>query len=321
VPGARLLSFVGLILTAAVLLPASGARGAVAQPPSLNALLVSYAPVLVLHPAERFKPVPVDGYLADSDLEQKDPATGLWQKIDEPLPVGPSGAGLRLNQRLCDPSDGIAAISCYASAQVAHGVTGSMDYGAAFRRGNRIALQYWLFYPYDAYSPTVPAGQIWQVHEGDWESVSVILDNEGTPLWVGLSRHSEGARRAWATAPKRGTHPLVYVALGSHANYFDAGVQIFSPLWVPKQLIQIIRSLGALPADHTGKGRVVKPVVFHVNATTPKWMAFAGTWGETQYLHARAGQDPVPLGSGPRGPAFHEQWRRPVSDVMSWPVR
>lgn len=317
---ARLLS--ALALAAFAFVSVSGASLAVAPPPppTLLDLLGSYAPILVLHPAERFKPVRVDGYLADSDLEQEDPATGLWQKIDGPLPVGPVGAGLRLDQRLCNAQDGIAAIPCYASAQAAHGGI-SMDYGAAFRRGNRIALQYWLFYPYDAYSPTVPAGQIWQVHEGDWESVSVILDKQGRPLWVGLSRHSEGARRAWATAPKRGGHPLVYVALGSHANYFDAGVQPFSPLWVPKQLIQIIRSLGALPADHTGKGRVIQPVVLHVNATTPSWMAFAGTWGEDQYLHARVGQDPVPFGAGPRGPAFHEQWRRPISDVMSWPVR
>ncbi len=311
----------GFVLAALVLVPVSGGRvAATPPPPSLSELLGDYAPLLVLHPAERFEPVPVDGYLLDSDLQQLDPTTPSWEKIDERLPVGAPGAGLRLDQRLCSARDGIAAIPCYASAQATHAAV-STAYGAAFRRGNRIALQYWLFYPYDAYSPTVPAGQIWQVHEGDWESVSVILDSQGTPLWVGLSRHSEGARRAWAAVPKRGQHPIVYVALGSHANYFDAGVQPFSPLWVPKQLIQIIRSLGVLPADHTGKGHRIQPVVFHVNATTPKWMAFAGTWGESQYLHVGAGQDPVPFGSGPRGPAFHKQWRRPISDVMSWPVR
>ena len=314
----RLLS--ALALAAIVLVPASGTSLAASSQPSLTALLGSFAPRIVLHPDESFVPVPVDGYLADSDLEQKDPTTGLWQKIDEPLPIGPTGAGLRLDQRLCEARDGVAAIPCYADAEAAHAAKPAV-YGAAFHRGGRIALQYWLFYPYDAFSPTVPAGQIWQVHEADWESVSVVLDEQGTPLWVGLSRHSGGARRAWAAAPKRGRHPVVYVALGSHANYFTTGVQRFSPLWVPKQLIQIIRSLGALPADHTARGRVLQPPVVHVNATTPKCMAFAGTWGEDQYLHARAGQDPVPFGSGPRGPAFHEEWRHPISDVMSWPVR
>ncbi len=310
-----------LALGAIAVVPVAGADNPAPSPPRLLDLLGTYTPIFVMHPAERFRPASVDGYLLDSDLEQKDPATGVWTKIDGPLPAGPSGADLRLNQRLCNASEGIAAIPCYAAAAAAHKEIPRRTYSAAFRRGDLTALQYWVFYPYDAYSPTVPAGQIWQVHEGDWESVSVILTKQGTPLWVGLSRHSEGARRAWATVPKRETHPLVYVALGSHANYFDAGIQPFSPLWVPKQLIQIIRSLGVLPADHTGKGHVLQPVPIHVNATTPTWMAFAGTWGDDQYLHARAGQAPVVFGGGPRGPAFHEQWRHPISDVMSWPVR
>jgi Vacuolar protein sorting-associated protein 62 len=300
-----------------VLALGSAASGAPkAPPPSLATLLARHVPILVLHPAESFEPVPVDGFLTDSDLEQKSSA-GVWEKLDEPLPVG--GAALRLDQRLCSARDGVAAIRCYADAEAAYAPVPT-TYGAAFRRGNRIALQYWLFYPYDAYSPTVPAGQIWQVHEGDWESVSVILDNQGTPLLVGLSRHSGGARRDWAHAPKRGQRPLVYVALGSHANYFGPGIQLFSPLYVPRELIQIIRSLGALPADHTGRGRVIRPSLVRIDATTPSWMTFAGTWGEDQYLHA-PGNDPVVFGAGPRGPAFHDQWRRPISDVLSWPAR
>jgi len=300
----------GLALCALVLSSASGARGAT---PSLSALLARYVPVLVLHPAESFQPVSVDGYLADSDVEQKT-ATG-WVKVDEPLPAG--GADLRLDQRLCSARDGVAAAPCYASAEAAH-TPQPTAYGAAFRRGNRIALQYWLFYPYDDYSPTVPAGEIWQVHEGDWECVTVILDSRGTPLIVGLSRHSGGARRDWARAPKRGQRPLVYVALGSHANYFRPGIQPFSPRYVPKQLIQIIRSLGALPADHTGAGLVVRPQLVRVTATSPSWMTFAGTWGEDQYLHA-PGNDPVAIGGGPYGPAFHDLWRKPIADVLGWP--
>jgi hypothetical protein len=307
----RLLAVV--VLGAIGLVPTAGAGGT--STPSLTALLALHVPILVLHPAESFEPVPVDGFLADSDLEQK--TTAGWVKVDEPLPVG--GADLRLDQRYCNARDGVAAAPCYASAEAAHGA-GPTVYGAAFRRGGRIALQYWLFYPYDDYSPTVPPGQLWQVHEGDWESVAVILDGHGTPLVVGLSRHSAGARRDWAKAPKRGQRPLVYVALGSHANYFSPGVQLFSPLYVPKQLIQIITSLGGVPADYTGRGRVIRPALVRVTAATPSWMAFAGAWGEDQYLHA-PGNDPVAFGSGPSGPAFHDEWRRPVSSVLGWPAR
>ena len=41
-------------------------------------LLTRHAPVLVLHPDERFAPVPVDGFLADSDLQVRSP-DGTWQ--------------------------------------------------------------------------------------------------------------------------------------------------------------------------------------------------------------------------------------------------
>jgi hypothetical protein len=297
------------------LLVFAGGAAATPSPPAVATLLARHAPIVVLHPRERFEPVPVDGFLADADLLQPSP-TG-WQKVAGPLPRG--GADLRLDQRFCSARDGVAAIDCYADVQDAHAAPPTV-YGAAFRRGDRIALQYWLFYAYDAYSPTVPAGGFWQVHEGDWEAVSVILDTYGKPLLAGYSEHSEGVRRAWTKVPKRGTHPLVYVALGSHANYFTAGTQRFDPRVVDPLFISVIEQNGFQPVDHTGKGRVLRPRVVRVTATTPSWMAFAGTWGEDQYLRA-PGNAPVALGTGPRGPAFHEQWRAPVADVLGWPRR
>ena len=129
----------------------------------------------MLHPAEQLPPVPVEGFLADSDLLGKTGSS--WSTIPGPLPAG--GADLRLDQRLCHARDGVAATSCYVSAQAAHPST-PVVYGAAFRVKNRIDLQYWIWYPYNAYSPTVPPGDLWQVHEGDWEAVSVILDLRGS---------------------------------------------------------------------------------------------------------------------------------------------
>lgn len=176
---------------------ASAAGGFGSATPSLARLLTRHVPVLVLHPAEEFRPVAVDGFLADSDLTQKT-ATG-WVKIEGPLPSG--GADLRLDQRLCRAIDGLAASPCYASAEAAHG-SGPIVYGAAFRAKGRIDLQYWLWYPYNDYSPTVPEGEFWQVHEGDWEAVSVVLDAAGKPLAAAYSQHSKGRRRDWARVPR-----------------------------------------------------------------------------------------------------------------------
>lgn len=298
----------GAVAAALVLLPAAAAEPCA---PDARALLARHVPVLVLHPAERFRPVPVEGFLADADLQRRTAAG--WENVEEPLPAG--GADLRLDHRLCTARDGPAATACYADAEARH-AAGPVAYGSVRRSGGRIDLQYWLWYPYNPYSA---APGLWQAHEGDWEAVSVIVDLDGRPLQVGYSQHSAGQRREWAQAPKRGPRPLVYVALGSHANYPDAGLQPFDPRVVSPLFISIIRQNGGRPLDRTGRGPVVRPVLVPASGLDPPWMRFAGRWGEDEYLRVPGGQPVASGGGGPSGPAFHEQWRRPVREVLSWP--
>jgi len=291
--------------------------GAAARPssaPTPVALLARHVPILVLHPSEQIAPTTVDGFLRDAELERR--AGSAWEPAPGPLPAG--GADTRLDQRACDASEGPAATPCYASSEAAHGAR-PVVYGVALRRGTRIELQYWVWYPWDVYSPTVPPGELWQVHEGDWESVAVVVDTAGRPLVVGYSQHGEGVRRDWARAPRQGTHPLAFVALGSHANYPTAGTHTFDPRVVDPLFITIIRQNGQAPADHTGRGRIVRPRLVRVTASTPSWMAFAGGWGEDGYLRTPGGQPQSYSATGPKGPASHEQWRRPVAEVLSWP--
>ena len=304
---------VKLQLVACVLVPVAGGAPQPMTPP-LPTLLARHVPILVFHPAERFRPVPVDGFLADSDLQRRT-ATG-WERVDGPLPMG--AADHRLDQRLCLAIEGIAASPCYVEAEAAHRAAPTV-YGAAFRVGKRIELQYWLWYPYNDYSPTVPAGEFWQVHEGDWEAVSVVLDLRGRPLLVGYSQHDEGVRRDWAEAPKRGLRPLSYVAIGSHANYPTPGRHRFDPRVVEPFFISIIEQSGFQPVDHTGTGRVVRPSLVRVSRTAPPWMAFAGRWGEDSYIKAPGGVPTAYASAGPPGPAFQEHWRFPVKDVLGWP--
>ena len=117
---------------------------------------------------------------------------------------------------------------------------------------------------------------------------------------------------------RRGLRPLVYVGLGSHANFFEPGEHRLDPRFVDPALIAVIEAYGARPVDHAGNGTVVVPRLVRVTATKPSWMAFAGTWGEDGYVHF-PGNEPILAGAGPLGPAFHEQWRRPVTEVLSWP--
>ena len=301
-----------VVAAALVWLAASTTVTTAGTPPS-PVLLARYAPLVVLHPAELFSPVTVDGFLADSDLEQST-AVG-WEKVEGPLPAG--GAALRLDQRDCEAIDGVAAAQCYADSQAATPESPTV-YGAVRRVQSRIVLEYWLWYPYDDYSPTVPAGEIWQVHEGDWEAISVVLDLGGRPLYAGYSEHGKGKRREWGSVPKRGSHPFVYVALGSHANYFRPGEILLDPRVVEPALISIIAAQGVRPVEHAGGGRLLRPAVVPITAVSPSWMTFAGTWGETGYVHV-PNNAPIAAGTGPRGPASHGLWRSPVKTLLGWP--
>lgn len=253
-------------------------------------LLERYRPVLVLHPQERFAPVPVETFTQGADL-----AAGGY------------------DFRGCSPTMGLEALSCYRQDGE------PTAYGAVFRQGKRLALQYWLFYVFDLWSPVVPqSADFWQAHEGDWEAVTVLLDERQRPELVGVSRHCGGARLPWARAPKRGGRPLVYVALGSHANFFSTGTTRLDPRCWPKEAVAIYKAYGVEMLDHTGQGRVLSPRVVRVTASSPAWMRFAGPWGEKQYAHFP--QATFAFGTSPRGPAFHELWRRPFAVPAAWPL-
>ncbi|MBI5951134.1 MAG: hypothetical protein HY865_05710 [Chloroflexi bacterium] len=83
-------------------------------------------------------------------------------------------------------------------------------------------LQYHFFY---AFNDWRLAANGMNHHEGDWEMVAVYLKNE-EPYAVLFSQHGAGHIERWDTVNRvvekhgeKTTHPLVYVALGSHANY------------------------------------------------------------------------------------------------------
>ena len=84
------------------------------------------------------------------------------------------------------------------------------------------SLQYHYFYAFNDWR--LAANGI-NHHEGDWEMVSVYLKND-QPYSLLLSQHGTGAMELWQDVRcvkdkdgKETTHPLIYVALGSHANY------------------------------------------------------------------------------------------------------
>jgi hypothetical protein len=79
--------------------------------------------------------------------------------------------------------------------------------------------QYWLWYLYNPWS-VAGVGR----HEGDWEFVQLACtDPQGDkPVLATYSQHHTGGKREfWALSHNDDGRPFVYVAKGSHANYFS----------------------------------------------------------------------------------------------------
>jgi hypothetical protein len=292
-------------------------------------LLARYQPVTQFDPLERFLPTKVQSFVSDADLEQL--VAGNWTVGDTDPEAGelPTSGTWRLNQDSCSPSAFLGGLDCYASAS-ATGSGGPAVYGRVAHEDGRIVLQYWYFYYDDVYSYQYPPSNfIWQAHEGDWEVVNVVLSDDEQPLFVGYSQHCLGQRRDWSDTPRFDrTHPIVLVALGSHANYFSAGIHPIALPCVPPAALAVLAQLMLPPpldfafsGETTGPPAVEGPVttIHPIEDDHPAWMSFPGFWGELQYFHGPGPIGTVPFGTSPQGPEFHPVWTDPLGTLATWP--
>jgi hypothetical protein len=155
-------------------------------------------------------------------------------------------------------------------------------------------LQYWFFYYYNSH----PFGN----HEGDWEMMQIHLDGNGTPIRAAYSQHNDGERCDWIHVQKLpGTsRPIVYVGVGSHANFYSSGTHYWAA--------------GAVDDYAGGQVEIHTPTVIPVTVA-PAWILWPGRWGGT--VSGIIGSD------SPRGPGSgqgngttqsdHPQWNDPLS--------
>jgi len=156
----------------------------------------------------------------------------------------------------------------------------------------KTVIQYWFFY-YDN-----PWGLVH--HEGDWEMLQVMLDENDVPTHVGYSQHYKGSKRKWDHVSKDGTHPIVYVAEGSHASFFVEDNCNYT-------------CLDDTSPVHTQHG------VIAVSSNITPWINFKGHWGGLDI-------SPIDL-SSPRGPQYRiaehlnnvSLWDNPVVWFLALP--
>jgi hypothetical protein len=129
---------------------------------------------------------------------------------------------------------------------------------------------------------------------------------DSRPTMVGYSQH-EGAERAdWGAGKLElvgGTHPVVYPAAGSHANFYGDGLFLGSSA-----------SQGVGCDDTRGPHEDLRPAVVTIPSDPAEaqradpWIAFEGRWGELQPAFF----------NGPTGPNLKEQWTEPITWSRDW---
>ena len=127
-------------------------------------------------------------------------------------------------------------------------------------------------------------------HEADWELIQLsfpilpftdtagrvdeIIEGNVTPASVSYSQHGWSDKRNWGSVQRISSHPVAYVALGKHANYF--GPPSPTTEYVSAIHDQISAQDGQLepPALSSGGYNLEG-----ITEMTP-WVAYTGKWGE-----------------------------------------
>ena len=249
----------------------------------------TFKPVLHFTQGEKFYPTRVEYLISKSTLVQHSTGT-----IVDPSPT-PSNLGTHVGSDQMYLNNTLGTVDAIAADYAAMEASsyGYHVYVHVVNSGGYTVVQYWLFYAYNN-------GQL-NDHQGDIEVVEIFLEGS-EPKTALYSQHFAGENAAWADVEKvDNTHPVVYVAQGSHANYFR-----------PYQ-----GKIG-LENDIVGSdGKTIMPneLTHHMLGETgshspeQSWLDFAGRWG---YWGT---DEEVMLGmAGPFGPGFkqnRDRWTQP----------
>ena len=211
-------------------------------------------------------------------------------------------------------------------------------YHRTVREGNILNLQYWFFYAYNDWGNGYGG---FNDHEGDWEGFHVFFKlDAGRPIeppsHVCFLGHDSRMTKEWAhpDVERIGTHPVIYVAAGSHASYPQPKLY---PLVELYNLIDYATG-DALTLDHDAW--VGRRALGDVSASPMASMLdYRGSWGTRYWLdlswlrsalrslptagaalaYSLPGEITLPGVSAPRGPRFdaagdeRQSWHNPLA--------
>lgn len=265
--------------------------------PGKDQLILQYAPVLYFVEDEPFFPIDVQSFLDHSKFMKSSPFIIFDKEIEgggtpsqKMSKYNDEKYYLKLDRgifdRIKDKYDGIK--SKYRETAYSRAFKVYADEQPVY------ILQYWFFY---WVSKSGKTNLTW--HECDWEMVMYYLDANFKPIKAGYSQHHYGEVKKWEEVEKENSHPVVYVARGSHGCYFKEGQ--YTAYYDNSKKIPLWWDLCAgnirwVPAEYTLK-------VFN---STLEWVNFKGYWG-------------IPITSKLHGPKYRNpknkklsMWNNPI---------
>jgi hypothetical protein len=344
------------VLAVALWLTTSAAPAYALSPDRQLALLRTYQPVTWFSSAELFTPTNVGVFEGNVRLR--------WQNAPGTFSTTPPGSttptpeeigtardtqcapGLRnpcwlLDESNCNAAGGVApaTLACYLNAWQAAGPK-RVVYGRVFHSHDGWALQYWYFsydHEFEPQLSTPGTATLAVQHEGDWQSITIVLARDRAPRWVAFSGHCLGLRRAWSVAPRIGRHPVAHIARGSHAGWFGSGAKriprradCLSPaedaaLVGGSVTVSDTVTDGSVsgPPGLSGLGAYVPTGVILLSAAQT-WTAYPGAWGEREFADIVVNGTTVASGQhgfSPPGPSHLGRiWTHPIGATRRWPT-
>ena len=231
-----------------------------------------YAPVLRLASGERYHPLRLEDYLTKTVLRSGSPPTGTLAQTKPTLfslPV--SSAPTYLDIGGAEPNSQASRYPVIEQQLRLTRPRPTVYFHLAYEPGQgRVAIEYWLLYLYNDF---------YDQHEADWEGVTVVLEN-GAPLGAAYSQHQGRKWVAWSGLQKTATHPLVYVARGSHADYPKAGRYSIRVCWTTRYGRNCSPSPRVDVAD--GSGSPLTPAAYDLQPLAGT--GYTGSWGSGNYI-------------------------------------
>jgi hypothetical protein len=320
---------------------ATAVPGSVFSDPT--ALADAYKPRMAFDRDELWRPIPVDSLGADATFVVRNTSDAA-QRLDAPSPptaIDPGALSCH-GPAPCYQLDLTAFGDENCSTSEPHGVPDCTQQPTVYARvltttsdpnnfpseplpGPAIdtIIEYWFFYGYDRWEQQTPVGLFSQHHDGDWEGAFIAFSPERVPLWVAYTAHCGGVVKNWKDVRVfDDTHPYVFVAKGSHANYPTEAPQ--TPDWLgcagrtkhsgpATEFLDTLANIreqvrpndsGVLPkVDMTG----TQPLV-----TVPLWW---GTVDKSVLSPPIISAQTLAMGTGPESPGCKPLWRDPVATI------